>query len=208
MSILLGQIAPDFEQQSTGGPIRFHDWLGESWGLFFSHPKNFTPVCTTELGEVARLKPEWDKRNVKTIGLSVDVVDAHNRWADDIKQTQGHALNFPMIADADGRVAKLYDMIHPDTDAAVTVRSVFVIDNHKKIRLILTYPPSAGRNFQEVLRAIDSLQLTDTQKVSTPVNWVPGDRVVISPAISDEAAKVKYPQGFETLKPYLRLVRL
>ena len=208
MSILLGQIAPDFEQQSTKGPIRFHDWLGESWGLFFSHPKNFTPVCTTELGEVARLKPEWDKRNVKTIGLSVDVVDAHNRWADDIKQTQGHALNFPMIADADGRVAALYDMIHPDTDATVTVRSVFVIDNNKKVRLILTYPPSAGRNFQEVLRAIDSLQLTDAQKVSTPVNWMPGDRVVISPAISDEAARVKYPQGFETLKPYLRLVRL
>lgn len=208
MSILLGQVAPDFEQQSTMGPIRFHEWLGDSWGLFFSHPKNFTPVCTTELGEVARLTPEWDQRNVRPIGLSVDAVDAHNRWADDIKETQGHALNFPMIADADGRVARLYDMIHPDTDAAVTVRSVFVIDNNKKVRLILTYPPSAGRNFQEVLRAIDSLQLTDTQKVSTPVNWVPGDRVVISPAISDEAAKAKYPQGFETLKPYLRLVQL
>lgn len=208
MSILLGQVAPDFEQQSTMGPIRFHEWLGDSWGLFFSHPKNFTPVCTTELGEVARLTPEWDQRNVRPIGLSVDAVDAHNRWADDIKETQGHALNFPMIADADGRVARPYDMIHPDTDAAVTVRSVFVIDNNKKVRLILTYPPSAGRNFQEVLRAIDSLQLTDTQKVSTPVNWVPGDRVVISPAISDEAAKAKYPQGFETLKPYLRLVQL
>ena len=208
MSILLGQTAPDFEQQSTKGPIRFHEWLGNSWGLFFSHPKNFTPVCTTELGEVARLKPEWDKRNVKPIGLSVDVVDAHNRWADDIKETQGHALDFPMIADGDGRVAKLYDMIHPETDATVTVRSVFVIDNNKKVRLILTYPPSAGRNFQEVLRAIDSLQLTDSQKVSTPVNWVPGERVVISPALSDADAKVKYPQGFETLKPYLRLVQL
>lgn len=208
MSLQLGQIAPDFTQASTEGEIRFHQWLGDSWGLFFSHPKNFTPVCTTELGEVARLKPEFDRRNVKTIGLSVDAVDAHHRWADDIADTQGHALNFPMIADTDARVAKLYDMIHPEADATVTVRSVFVIDPSKKIRLILTYPPSAGRNFAEVLRAIDSLQLTDTQKVSTPVNWQPGDRVVISPAISDEAAREKYPQGFETLRPYLRLVQL
>ena len=208
MGIQLGQIAPDFEQQSTRGNISFHRWLGDSWGLFFSHPKNFTPVCTTELGEVARLKPEFDKRNVKPIGLSVDAIDAHNRWADDIKETQGQLLNFPMLADADARVARLYDMIHPDTDPTVTVRSVFVIDPSKKIRLILTYPPSAGRNFAEVLRAIDSLQLTDSEKVSTPVNWNPGDRVVISPAISDEAAKAKYPQGFETLKPYLRLVQL
>jgi alkyl hydroperoxide reductase subunit AhpC len=208
MGIQLGQIAPDFEQQSTRGSISFHKWLGDSWGLFFSHPKNFTPVCTTELGEVARLKPEFDKRNVKPIGLSVDIIDAHNRWADDIKETQGQLLNFPMLADADARVAKLYDMIHPDTDATVTVRSVFVIDPNKKVRLILTYPPSAGRNFAEVLRAIDSLQLTDGEKVSTPVNWNPGDRVVISPAISDEAARAKYPQGFETLKPYLRLVQL
>lgn len=208
MGIQLGQIAPDFEQQSTRGSISFHKWLGDSWGLFFSHPKNFTPVCTTELGEVARLKPELDKRNVKPIGLSVDAIDAHNRWADDIKETQGQLLNFPMLADADVRVARLYDMIHPDTDATVTVRSVFVIDPNKKVRLILTYPPSAGRNFAEVLRAIDSLQLTDSEKVSTPVNWNPGDRVVISPAISDEAAKAKYPQGFETLKPYLRLVQL
>lgn len=208
MGIQLGQIAPDFEQQSTRGSISFHKWLGDSWGLFFSHPKNFTPVCTTELGEVARLKPELDKRNVKPIGLSVDAIDAHNRWADDIKETQGQLLNFPMLADADARVARLYDMIHPDTDATVTVRSVFVIDPNKKVRLILTYPPSAGRNFAEVLRAIDSLQLTDSEKVSTPVNWNPGDRVVISPAISDEAAKAKYPQGFETLKPYLRLVQL
>ena len=208
MSIQLGQIAPDFTQQSTHGPIRFHEFLGNSWGLFFSHPKNFTPVCTTELGEVARLKPEFDRRNVKTIGLSVDGVEAHERWADDIVETQGHALNFPMIADADASVAALYGMIHPDMDATVTVRSVFVIDPAKKVRLVLTYPPSAGRNFQEVLRAIDSLQLTDGQKVSTPVNWVPGERVVISPAVSDEAAREKYPQGFETLKPYLRLVQL
>lgn len=208
MSLQLGQIAPDFTQQSTEGEIHFHDWLGDSWGLFFSHPKNFTPVCTTELGEVARLKPEFDRRNVKTIGLSVDVVDAHHSWADDIAQTQGHALNFPMIADSDASVARLYDMIHPEADATVTVRSVFVIDPNRKIRLILTYPPSAGRNFQEVLRAIDSLQLTDSEKVSTPVNWQPGDRVVISPAVSDEAARTRYPQGFETLRPYLRLVQL
>jgi len=208
MSIQLGQIAPDFAQQSTKGPIRFHEWLGDSWGLFFSHPKNFTPVCTTELGEVARLAPEWEKRGIKPIGLSVDAVDAHNRWADDIKETQGHALNFPMIADADKHVATLYGMIHPEADATVTVRSVFVIDPSKKVRLILAYPPSAGRNFREILRAIDSLQLTDREKVSTPVNWTPGDRVVISPAISDEAARAKYPQGFETQKPYLRLVQL
>ena len=208
MSIQLGQVAPDFTQQSTQGPINFHEWLGNSWGLFFSHPKNFTPVCTTELGEVARLKPEWDKRNVKPIGLSVDVVDEHFRWADDIKETQGHGLNFPMIADADARIANLYGMIHPDTDATVTVRAIYVIDSNKKVRLVLTYPPSAGRNFAEVLRAIDSLQLTDAQKVSTPVNWTPGERVVISPAVSDEAARQKYPQGLETLKPYLRLVQL
>ena len=208
MNLQLGQIAPDFTQQSTHGEIRFHDWLGDQWGLFFSHPKNFTPVCTTELGEVARLKPEFDRRLVKPIGLSVDAVQAHEDWADDIEQTQGHALNFPMIADVDARVADLYGMIHPEADPTVTVRSIFVIDPAKKIRLILTYPPSAGRNFQEVLRVIDSLQLTDTQKVSTPVNWFPGERVVISPAISDEAARQKYPQGFETLRPYLRLVQL
>ena len=208
MNLQLGQIAPDFTQQSTHGEIRFHDWLGDQWGLFFSHPKNFTPVCTTELGEVARLKPEIDRRLVKPIGLSVDAVQAHEDWADDIEQTQGHALNFPMIADVDARVADLYGMIHPEADPTVTVRSIFVIDPAKKIRLILTYPPSAGRNFQEVLRVIDSLQLTETQKVSTPVNWFPGERVVISPAISDEAARQKYPQGFETLRPYLRLVQL
>ncbi|WP_108459584.1 peroxiredoxin [Devosia naphthalenivorans] len=208
MNLQLGQIAPDFTQQSTHGEIRFHDWLGDQWGLFFSHPKNFTPVCTTELGEVARLKPEFDRRLVKPIGLSVDAVQAHEDWADDIEQTQGHALNFPMIADVDAGVADLYGMIHPEADPTVTVRSIFVIDPAKKIRLILTYPPSAGRNFQEVLRVIDSLQLTDTQKVSTPVNWFPGERVVISPAISDEAARQKYPQGFETLRPYLRLVQL
>lgn len=208
MSLQLGQIAPDFEQQSTHGPIRFHQWLGDSWGVFFSHPKNFTPVCTTELAEVARLKPEWDKRGVKAIGLSVDDVDAHNRWEVDIRETQGQALNFPMLADSDRKVANLYGMIHPETDASVTVRSVFIIDPSKKIRLMLTYPPSAGRNFPEVLRAIDSLQLTDSQKVSTPVNWEAGQPVIISPSLSDEQAKQRFPQGWKELRPYLRMVQL
>ena len=208
MTIQLGQIAPDFEADSTQGPIRFHEWLGDSWGLFFSHPKDFTPVCTTELGEVARLRPEWDKRNVKPIGLSVDPVESHHGWDKDIEETQGHAVDFPMIADPDGRVAQLYDMIHPDTDPTITVRSVFVIDPNKKVRLSLTYPPSTGRNFAEIIRAIDSLQLTDSHSVSTPVNWNPGERVVISPKLSDEDARAKYPQGYETLRPYLRLVDL
>ncbi len=208
MTIQLGQIAPDFEADSTKGRIRFHEWLGDSWGLFFSHPKDFTPVCTTELGEVARLRPEWDKRNVKPIGLSVDPVESHHGWDKDIEETQGYAVDFPMIADPDEKVAKLYDMIHPETDPTVTVRSVFVIDPKKKVRLILTYPPSTGRNFAEIIRAIDSLQLTDSHSVSTPVNWNPGDRVVISPKLSEEEAKAKYPQGFETQKPYLRLVDL
>jgi alkyl hydroperoxide reductase subunit AhpC len=208
MTIQLGQIAPDFEADSTQGHIRFHEWLGDSWGLFFSHPKDFTPVCTTELGEVARLRPEWDKRNLKPIGLSVDPVESHNKWDQDIAETQGHAVDFPMIADPDGRVAQLYDMIHPDTDPTITVRSVFVIDPNKKVRLSLTYPPSTGRNFAEIIRAIDSLQLTDSHSVSTPVNWNPGERVVISPKLSDEDARAKYPQGYETLRPYLRLVDL
>jgi alkyl hydroperoxide reductase subunit AhpC len=208
MTIQLGQIAPDFEADSTQGHIRFHEWLGDSWGLFFSHPKDFTPVCTTELGEVARLRPEWDKRNVKPIGLSVDPVESHNKWDQDIAETQGHAVDFPMIADPDGRVAQLYDMIHPDTDPTITVRSVFVIDPNKKVRLSLTYPPSTGRNFAEIIRAIDSLLLTDSHSVSTPVNWNPGERVVISPKLSDEDARAKYPQGYETLRPYLRLVDL
>lgn len=208
MSILLGQIAPDFEQKSTQGPISFHKWLGNSWGLFFSHPKDFTPVCTTELGEVARLKPEWDKRGVKAIGLSVDPVDAHNGWDKDIEETQGYKLNFPMLADDDKKVSALYEMIHPDSDPTYTVRAVYVIDPNKKIRLILTYPPSAGRNFAEILRTIDSLQLTDGQKVSTPVNWNPGDPVIISPSLSTEQAKERFPQGWKELKPYLRMVQL
>jgi alkyl hydroperoxide reductase subunit AhpC len=208
MSLQLGQIAPDFEQNSTEGKIRFHEWLGNSWGILFSHPKDFTPVCTTELGEVARLKPEWDKRGIKPIGLSVDPVDSHNAWAGDILETQGHALNYPLLADDDYKVSKLYDMIHPEADAKLTVRSVFVIDPSKKIRLILVYPPSAGRNFAEILRVIDSLQLTDNQKVATPVNWQAGQPVIIVPSLSNEEAKARFPQGWKELKPYLRIVQL
>lgn len=208
MTIQLGQIAPDFEQDSTHGRISFHDWLGESWGVLFSHPKNFTPVCTTELGEVARLRSEWDKRNVKPIGLSVDPVEAHHKWEADIAETQGTGLDFPMIADPDAKVSALYDMIHPESDPTVTVRSVFVIDPSRKVRLILTYPPSTGRNFAEILRAIDSLQLTDARSVATPVNWRPGEPVVISPKMSDEEAGRQFPQGYRTVKPYLRIVDL
>jgi alkyl hydroperoxide reductase subunit AhpC len=208
MSLQLGQIAPDFEQKSTMGTIHFHEWLGNSWGVLFSHPKNFTPVCTTELAEVARLKPEWDKRGVKAIGLSVDDVEAHEAWGVDIKDTQGHALNFPMIADNDKKVANLYGMIHAATDPTVTVRAVYVVDPNKKIRLILTYPPSAGRNFAEILRSIDSLQLTDNEKVSTPVNWEPGQPVIISPSLTTEQAKERFPQGWKELRPYLRMVQL
>jgi alkyl hydroperoxide reductase subunit AhpC len=208
MTIQLGQVAPDFEQDSTCGRIRFHEWLGSSWAVLFSHPKNFTPVCTTELGEVARLSAEWASRGVKPIGLSVDPVEAHRKWETDIADTQGAALDFPMIADSDARVSTLYGMIHPQCDPAVTVRSVFVIDPAKKIRLILTYPPSTGRNFAEILRAIDSLQLTDARSIATPVNWAPGEPVVISPKLSEEEASRMFPQGYKTLKPYLRIVDL
>ncbi len=208
MTIQLGQTAPDFEQDSTHGRIRFHDWLGSSWAVLFSHPKNFTPVCTTELGEVARLRAEWDKRNVKPIGLSIDPVEAHHKWEEDIAETQGQTLDFPMIADPDGLVSGLYGMVHPECDPTVTVRSVFVIDPARKVRLILTYPPSTGRNFAEILRAIDSLQLTDTRSIATPVNWEVGEPVVISPKLSDEEATRQFPQGYKTLKPYLRIVDL
>lgn len=208
MSLQLGQIAPDFEQESTEGVIRFHDWLGGSWGILFSHPKDFTPVCTTELGEVARLKPEWDRRGVKPIALSVDPLDSHLAWAGDIAETQGQAVNYPILADADQKVARLYGMIHPDSDPTLTVRAVYVVDPNRKIRLILTYPPSAGRNFVEILRTIDSLQLTDTEKVATPVNWQKGEPVIIVPSLSDEQAKARFPQGWTTLKPYLRVVQL
>lgn len=208
MTIQLGQTAPDFVQDSTHGPIHFHEWGGSSWVLLFSHPKNFTPVCTTELGEVAKLRAEWDKRNVKPIGLSVDPVEAHHKWEADIEETQGTGVDFPMLADADGRVAELYGMVHPDSDPTVTVRSVFVIDPAHKVRLVLTYPPSTGRNFNEILRAIDSLQLTDASSIATPVNWEPGQPVVISPKLSDEEAARQFPQGFTVQKPYLRIVHL
>jgi len=207
MSLRLGDIAPNFTAQSTIGPITFHDWIGDSWAVLFSHPADFTPVCTTELGEAARLKPEFDKRNVKIIGLSVDSLDKHGSWAADIQETQGTALNFPLIADADRKVSTLYDLIHPNADTTATVRSVFVIDPNKKVRLELTYPASTGRNFAELLRTIDSLQLTDKFKVATPVNWKQGDDVIITTAVSDEEAKTRFPDGWKTLKPYLRVTK-
>lgn len=209
MTLQLGQIAPDFTEDSTQGVINFHRWLGDSWGVLFSHPKDFTPVCTTELGEVARLKSEWEKRGVKAIGLSVDPVNSHKAWAGDITETQACGpVYYPILADADKKVSNLYGMIHPEADPTVTVRAVYVIDPKKKIRLILTYPPSVGRNFLEILRAIDGLQLTDRQRVATPVNWKPGDPAIIVPSLSDEQAKPLFPQGWKTLKPYLRVVEL
>lgn len=206
MAIQIGDFAPDFTADSTDGPIHFHEWLGDKWGVLFSHPKDFTPVCTTELGEVARLKPEFEKRNCRVIGLSVDPSDSHQKWAADIKETQGHALNFPVIADADKKVSNLYGMIHPQASDTFTVRSVFVIGPDKKVKLMITYPASTGRNFAEILRVIDSLQLTAKHSVATPVNWKPGDDVIIVPALSDEEAKKKFPDGWKTLKPYLRIV--
>ena len=207
MAIQLGQVAPDFSQASTAGEISFHKWLGDSWGVLFSHPKDFTPVCTTELAEAARLKPEFEKRNVKIIGLSVDPTESHQKWESDIKETQGTAVNFPVIADPDKKVSNLYGMIHPQAEPSLTVRSVFVIDPQKKVRLTITYPPATGRNFAEILRVIDSLQLTDAHKVATPVNWKPGEDVIIVPSLSDEDAKKRFPQGWKTLKPYLRVVK-
>lgn len=209
MGLHLGSIAPDFEQDSTAGRISFHKYLGDSWGVLFSHPKDFTPVCTTELGRVAKLKPEFDKRNVKVLALSVDDVDSHNRWAGDIEETQGTALNFPILADDDRKVSKLYDMIHAEANDTLTVRSVFIVDPNKKIRLVITYPASTGRNFDELLRVIDSLQLTDSHKVATPADWKDGDEVVIVPALQDpKELEERFPQGFRAVKPYLRLTRL
>lgn len=205
MAIQLGDIAPDFVQDSTEGQIHFHDWLGDSWGILFSHPKNFTPVCTTELGEVAKLKPEFDKRDVKVIGLSVDPLDDHHAWSKDIEETQGVKLNFPLLADADRKVSTLYGMIHPNASDTTTVRSVFVIGPDKKVKLMLTYPASTGRNFDEILRTIDSLQLTAKYQVATPVNWRHGDDCIIVPAVSDEEADKAFPKGYRKLKPYLRL---
>jgi len=206
--LTLGQVAPDFEAETTAGPIRFGDWARDSWVVFFSHPRDFTPVCTTELGEAARLKPEFDKRGVKVIGLSVDPLDRHDAWAEDIKETQGHALNFPMIADPSKHVSQLYGMIHPEADPSITVRTVYVIDPARKVRLTLTYPPSTGRNFLEVLRVIDSLQLTDRHKVATPVNWEKGGKAIIVPSLSDEDAAKRFPQGWKADRPYLRWVEV
>ena len=215
MTLQLGDIAPDFEANTTEGRIHFHDWLGGSWGVLFSHPKDFTPVCTTELGYMARLKPEFDKRHTKVIGLSVDPVESHTRWANDIKETQGHAPNYPMIGDTDLQISKLYGMLPASTEGTSegrtamnnhTVRTVFVVGPDKKIKLMIVYPMTTGRNFDEVLRVIDSLQLTATHKVATPVNWEPGEDVIIAGSVSDEDAKKAYPQGWRSPRPYLRFV--
>ena len=206
MSLRIGDLAPDFTQDSTEGKISLHQWLGSSWGILFSHPRDFTPVCTTELGEVAKLQGEFKKRNVKTIGLSVDPLTDHQKWSGDILETQGCALNFPLLADADKKVSHLYDMIHPNANDTFTVRSVFIIDPNKKVSLILTYPASTGRNFVEILRTIDSLQLTDQYKVATPVNWKDGQDVIIVPSLQDETEmKRLFPKGYKVVKPYLRI---
>lgn len=205
MTIRLGDVAPDFTAETTNGTINFHEWLGDRWGVLFSHPKDYTPVCTTELGIAAKLKPEFDKRNVKIIGLSVDSLDSHIGWEKDIEETQGTAVNFPMIADSDRKVSDLYDMIHPNASDTFTVRSVFVIGPDKKVKLTLTYPASTGRNFDELLRVIDSLQLTADYSVATPVNWKDGDDCIIVPSLSDEDAKAKFPAGWNAVKPYLRI---
>ncbi len=204
MSIQLNDVAPDFTQDSTKGPFHFYDWAGDSWVVLFSHPKDFTPVCTTELGKVAKLKPEFDKRNVKVAGLSVDPLQDHERWSHDIAETQGVELNFPLIADADRKVAALYGMIHPNADNTFTVRSVFVIGPDKKVKLTLTYPASTGRSFEEILRVIDSLQLTAKYKVATPADWKHGEDVIIVPAVSNEDAAQMFDKGFTQIKPYLR----
>lgn len=206
MTIRLGDIAPDFEQDSSKGRIRFHEWLGDSWGILFSHTADFTPVCTTELGFTTKLKDEFAKRGVKAIALSVDPVDSHIKWIDDINETQNTAVNFPIIADADRKVSDLYDLIHPNANDTLTVRSLFIIDPNKKVRLTITYPASTGRNFNEILRVVDSLQLTDNYKVATPANWQDGDEVVMVPSLNDEAEIAqRFPQGYRAVKPYLRL---
>jgi alkyl hydroperoxide reductase subunit AhpC len=213
MAIRIGDEAPDFTVESTEGTLHFHEWIGDKWAILFSHPKDFTPVCTTELGYMAGLKPEFDKRNTKIVGLSVDPVSNHQTWAKDIEETQGHAVNYPMIGDENLVVAKLYDMIHPNASGGArtavdnaTVRSVFIIGPDKKVKAMLIYPMSAGRNFDEVLRLLDSLQLNAKHTVATPVNWRPGDDVIIPTSVSDEDARKKYPDGFKTVKPYLRTV--
>ena len=204
MPLRLGDDAPDFTAQTTEGTVRFHDWLGDGWGVLFSHPADFTPVCTTELGVVAKLKAEFAKRDVKVIGVSVDPLDSHNGWVSDINETQNTTVNFPLIADPDKSVASMYDMIHPNEDDKATVRSVFVIGPDKKVKLTLTYPASTGRNFAEILRVIDSLQLTAYHQVATPANWEDGEDCIIVPAVTDDEATEKFPKGFTTVKPYLR----
>lgn len=206
MSLHIGSIAPDFTQESTEGTIEFHRWLGSSWGILFSHPKDFTPVCTTELGRAANLKAEFDRRGVKLIAVSVDDVASHEKWIVDIEQTQNAKLGFPLLADPDRKVASLYDMIHPEANDTLTVRSVFVIDPNKKIRAIITYPASTGRNFAEILRVVDSLQLTDNHKVATPADWVDGDDVVIIPSLTDpQEIAQRFPKGYREVRPYLRV---
>ena len=216
MPLRLGATAPDFTAETTEGPIKFHEWIGEKWAMLFSHPKDFTPVCTTELGYVAKLKPEFDKRNMKVIGLSVDSVEDHKKWSKDIEETQGAAVNYPMIGDPNLEIAKLYDMLPAETTGGAagrtaadnfTVRNVYIVGPDKKIKLMLTYPMTTGRNFDEILRVIDSIQLTANHKVATPANWKSGDDVIIVPAVSNDEAKQKYPDGWKTLKPYLRLVK-
>ena len=206
MALRIGDEAPNFTAETTAGPIDFHKWIGDGWAILFSHPKDFTPVCTTELGAVAKLKSQFDKRNVKVIGLSVDKVDDHTKWAKDIEETQGAKLNFPLIDDADRKVSGLYDMIHPNASETFTVRSVFVIGPDKKIKASLTYPMSTGRNFDEVLRLLDSCQLTAKHTVATPVNWKQGEDVIIAGSVSDDEAKKIYPQGWKAPRPYIRIV--
>jgi alkyl hydroperoxide reductase subunit AhpC len=206
MSLQLGDVAPDFSAETTDGVISFHAWLGDHWGVLFSHPKDFTPVCTTELGEAARLKPEFDRRGVRVMGLSVDGLAEHRAWSRDIEEVKGVAPNFPMIADSDRRVSQLYGMLHPQASDTMTVRSVFVIGPDKRIKLTLTYPASTGRNFDEILRVIDSLQLTARRQVATPVNWKPGEDVIIVTSVSDEEARSRFPEGWRAVKPYMRVV--
>ena len=205
MALQLGDTVPNFTQSSSTGDINFYDWAGDSWVVLFSHPADYTPVCTTELGEVSKLKPEFDKRNVKVIALSVDDAESHQGWIGDINETQGTTVDYPILADPDKKVSDLYGMIHPNANAKVTVRSVFVIDPDKKLRLTITYPPSTGRNFEEILRVIDSLQLTDNYSVATPVNWKDGDDVIVVPSMPTEEAKQKFPKGVQEVKPYLRV---
>ena len=208
MTLRIGDTAPDFAAQTTTGPINFYDWIGDDWAFFFSHPADFTPVCTTEMGRTSQLSEQFTKRGVKPIGLSTDTVEEHLKWIDDVNDTQNTDLRFPIVADADLTIAKQYDMIHPSESETAAVRSVFIIDPDKKIRLTMTYPMSVGRNFDEILRVVDALQTGDKHKIATPADWVPGQEVIIPPSVSDADAKIAFPQGFETLRPYLRKVKI